>query len=238
MKQVSDNERAANQKLLDTFMQRWTEVVLANSKDEFKELYLKLKVDYVEQEALIGYLNANKYPLKHLFIKAWTDDTLHFGVTVTSRIEGGHSTLKRFLNNSKNDLFGVIDAYSDLHTIQYRNLKHSLAMQRDRIPNDVNAKHKAWLDPGINSEITPKALRELIKQHKYSQDGRETNCTGTFERSMGIPCRHTLQSLINLSIKVKAEHFHKFWRFERPPVEDDNGLQFLRPPAPPPDPEW
>jgi len=111
-------------------------------------------------------------------------------------------------------------------------------MQRDRVPTDVNAKYKAWLDPGINSEVTPKALRELVKQHKYSQDGRETNCTGTFERSMGIPCRHTLQSLINLSIKVKPEHFHKFWRFERPPAEDGDGLPFLRPPAPPPDPEW
>ena len=53
---------------------------------------------------------------------------------------------------------------------------------------------------------------------------------------MGIPCRHTLQSLINLSIKVKPEHFHAFWRFERPP--DRDGLPFLRPPAPPPDPEW
>ena len=119
MKQVSDDERAANQKLLDTFMQRWTEVVLTNLKDEFKELYSKLKVNYIEQEALIEYLNINKYPQKHLFTKAWTDDTLHFRVIVTSRIKGSHSTLKRFLNNSKNNLFGVINACSNLHVIQY-----------------------------------------------------------------------------------------------------------------------
>src|SRR5579871_3259744 len=48
----------------------------------------------------------------------------------------------------------------------------------------------------------------------------------------------TLQSLINLNIKVKAGHFHKFWRVERPPAEDSDGLPFLHPPAPPPDPEW
>ena len=119
VKQVSDDERAANQKLLDTFMQRWTEVVLANSKDEFEELYSRLKVDYAGQEGLIKYLDAYKYPQKHLFAKAWTDDTLHFRVMVTSRIKGGHSTLKRFLNDSKNDLFGVIDACSDLHVVQY-----------------------------------------------------------------------------------------------------------------------
>ena len=117
VKQVSDDERAANQKLLDTFMQWWTEVVLANSKDEFEELYLRLKVDYVGQEGLIEYLNAYKYPQKHLFTKAWTNNTLYFRVMVTSRIKGGHSTLKRFLNDSKNDLFGVIDACSDLYVI-------------------------------------------------------------------------------------------------------------------------
>jgi hypothetical protein len=109
-------------------MQRWTEVILANSKDEFEELYSKLKVNYAEQEALVEYLDANKYPQKHLFAKAWTDDTTYFGVTVTSRIKGGHSTLKRFLNDSKNDLFGVIDACSDLHVVQHRNLQYSLVM--------------------------------------------------------------------------------------------------------------
>ena len=70
IKQVSDDERAANQKLLDAFMHRWTEVVLANSKDKFEELYSKLKIDYTEQELLIEYFDVNKYPQKHLFAKA------------------------------------------------------------------------------------------------------------------------------------------------------------------------
>jgi hypothetical protein len=128
-------------------MQRWTEIVLANSKDEFEELYSKLKVDYAEQEALIEYLDVNKYPLKHLFAKAWTDDTTHFGMT-----------LKRFLNDSKNDLFGVIDACSDLHDVQYRNLKYSLVMQRDRVPTDVNAKYKT----GSTQVSTARSHRRLF----------------------------------------------------------------------------
>src|SRR6266480_983141 len=80
-------------------------------------------------------------------------------------------------------------------------------MQRDRIPNDINVKYKAWLNPGINNDITPKALRELVKQHKYSQDGRETTCTGTFERLIGIPSRHTLQSVV---ISVLIWPYHGF----------------------------
>ena len=41
---------------------------------------------------------------------------------------------------------------------------------------------KAWLDPGINGEIIPKALCELVKERKNSQDGRETTRTGAFEQ--------------------------------------------------------
>jgi hypothetical protein len=50
-------------------------------------------------------------------------------------------------------------------------------------------------------------------QEVNSMQELETTFTGTFERSMGIPCH---QSLINLSIKIKSEHFRVFWRFERP----------------------
>src|SRR5438552_13181856 len=33
-------------------------------------------------------------------------------------------------------------------------------------------------------------------------------------RSIGIPYRHTLKSLVNVGIKIKADHFHAIWRFE------------------------
>ena len=225
---VNKEEKDKNQKLLDEFMARWRAVVLATSKDEFESLYAKLKTDYPTQPALIEYLDLNKYPIKHLFARAWTNDVLHFGITVTSRLEGGHSTLKEFLQNGRGDLLDVVNRCTDLHTIQYREIKYNLAGERDRIPNDINAKYVPWLDPDINKEIVPKALREVVKQHKLNQERPMTECTGQFTRSMGLPCRHTLKAMQDLSLKLTAADFHAFWTFNHSKDEP-----FLRPPPEP-----
>ena len=55
-----------------------------------------------------------------------------------------------------------------------------------------------------------------------------TECTGQFTRSMGLPYRHTLKSMQDLSLKLTAGHFHAFWAFNHSRDEP-----FLRPPPEP-----
>jgi len=50
-------------------------------------------------------------------MKAWTDNVLHFGITVTSRLKGGHLTLKEFLQHGRGDLLDVVNKCTDLHII-------------------------------------------------------------------------------------------------------------------------
>jgi hypothetical protein len=56
--------------------------------------------DYVE------YIKSTWLTLtrKTQIVRAWTDQYLHFGVTVTSRIEGAHAVVKRFLEGLSSDL--------------------------------------------------------------------------------------------------------------------------------------
>ena len=112
---LNEEEKKKNEELRDTFMERWIKVTYAKTKEAFKEAYQQLKDDYSEQPALLEYLDKYKYSTKELFVEAWTSQHKHFGVTVTSRIEGGHSCLKKFLGTSKSDLFGVIKVISMLH---------------------------------------------------------------------------------------------------------------------------
>jgi hypothetical protein len=55
----------------------------------------------------VGYINDNWLTLvrKVQVVRAWTDQHLHFGTTVTSWIEGAHAVLKRFLDSSTGDLY-------------------------------------------------------------------------------------------------------------------------------------
>jgi len=109
------NLKKQNEELRDTFMERWTQVTYAKTEDVFKEAYQQLKIDYSEQPDLLNYLDEFKYTTKEQFVEAWTSQHKHYGITVTSRIKGSHSCLKKFLGTSKSDLFGVVKVVSLLH---------------------------------------------------------------------------------------------------------------------------
>ena len=151
-------------------------------------------------------------------MEAWTSQHKHFGVTVTSRIEGGHSCLKKFLGTSKSDLFGVVKVISMLHTEQFDKIREELAKSRDSTPHDINAKFNTWMDPEINLKVVPQALKLLKQQYELTLQPtfKPHECTGEFERTMGVPCGHTIHNLMALNRKISAAHFNIYWLYNRP----------------------
>ena len=122
-----DNLKKQNEELRDAFMERWTQVTYAKTEDAFEEAYQQLKIDYSEQPDLLNYLDEFKYTTKEQFVEAWTSQHKHYGITVTSRIKGSHSYLKKFLGTSKSDLFGVVKVVSLLHAEQFDAIRDELA---------------------------------------------------------------------------------------------------------------
>ena len=216
---LDEEERKKNEKLRDAFMERWMKVTYSKTKEAFEEAYQQLKNDYSEQPALLKYLDEFKYSTKELYVEAYTSQFKHYGVTVTSRIEGGHSCLKKFLGTSKSDLFGVVKVISMLHTEQYDKIHDELAQSRDSIAHDINAKlpGNAWMDPDINMKVVPLGLKKLKQQYELTlQPAFNHQCTGSFERTLGIPCGHTIRALMELDKKVSAAHFDVYWLYNRP----------------------
>jgi hypothetical protein len=130
---LNEEERKRNGELRDAFMERWIKVTYSKTKEAFEEAYQQLKTDYSEQLALLEYLDEFKYSTKELYAEAYTSQFKQYGITVTSRIESGHSCLKKFLGTSKSDLFGVVKVISMLHTEQYDKIRGGLAQSRDSI---------------------------------------------------------------------------------------------------------
>ena len=114
---VSDEEKVANQVKLDKFMQRQNEVVYAELKQQFEDLYILLKMDYSDQPLLVQYLEDNKYPLRHLFTQVWTNEIRHYSHVITSRIEKRHDVMKKFISTSKYDLFKVVKVIEDYYKV-------------------------------------------------------------------------------------------------------------------------
>lgn len=62
-------------------------------------------------------------------------------------------------------------------------------------------------------------MRLAKQQYKLSQSEKYNNsCSLSFEKSIVIPCCHTIKDLLSLSLKVKESHFDTYWLFRRPPA--------------------
>jgi hypothetical protein len=83
-----------------SFMQEWDEVTFAESVTVHRARWRKLQQSYRQEVALISYLRNTWLPLKEKFMSPWVDERLHFGATTTSRVEGAHAVLKRYLQVS------------------------------------------------------------------------------------------------------------------------------------------
>jgi len=57
---------------------------------------------------------------KERFVFCWANRYLHFGNRETSRAEGAHSIIKRYLQVSTGDLYGVLEKLSMMLTTQHQ----------------------------------------------------------------------------------------------------------------------
>src|SRR5436190_21379147 len=79
----------------------WEAICYARTEQEFKERYSSLQGKYFHQSNLLTYIHEEKYLKCQQFAKPWTSQVCHFGHTVTSRAESGHSKLSKcMLSNS------------------------------------------------------------------------------------------------------------------------------------------
>jgi hypothetical protein len=110
------------------------------------------------------------------------------------------------------------------------NFTKSLAMKRDRIQHELIAKRWKILDPDLNTQIVPQAMKLLVQQLYLAKDTLvDKPCTSSFEQINGIPCYHTIRVMERLELTITRADFHKHWHFDRP----GEAIQLPVPPAPP-----
>lgn len=140
-----------------------------------------------------------------------TNRHLHFGTTVTSRVEGAHSQLKRALQVSTGDLLQVIDKFSMLITKQCK--EHYLAMDDEKLR--AQNRHRIPLFAAILAKITNFALNKIYDQYllmlQEKKDEMESICGHVFTTTMGMPCLHVLREREVAGNVLTAADFHQQW---------------------------
>jgi len=119
--QEMDKEEALKQEEVkqDGFMARLAGVIGSPTVTTYKSWLEGLERDYRDYGKLLQYLkNTWLDPWSNRFIRAHVDEYLHFGNWATSRIKGGHSILKTYLQTSTGDLKMVLEKINLLLTNQ------------------------------------------------------------------------------------------------------------------------
>ncbi|RKK11135.1 hypothetical protein BFJ67_g18162, partial [Fusarium oxysporum f. sp. cepae] len=195
------------------FFNFWHEIVASTTEDIYNERLEKFKKryipDYINE---VGYILETWLDLyKKSFVKAWVNTHLHFEQYATSRVEGIHSLIKLHLNHSQVDLF---EAWRIIKLVLMNQLSQLEANQaRQHIGNPI--RESRVLYSNIRGWISHEALRKVETQRERLLKEVPV-CTGVFTRTLGLPCAHSLQPLLEQNQPLLLNHFHSHWHLRRP----------------------
>lgn len=183
-----------------------TEGAYTERLTEFQQKYIP---EYCEQ---VGYIKTTwLIPFKERLVKAWVDQSTHFGNTATSWVEGIHALLKSYLKRSTFNLFEAWKAIKLALINQISELKSNQAKQQLQIPLELSGA----LYGIVHGWISYEALRKVEEQRKLlmkRDPSLSLACTGTFSRVYGLPCLHILDTLHGALL---LDHFHSHWHLIR-----------------------
>jgi hypothetical protein len=147
-----------------------------------------------------------------MFVHAYTDRFLHFGNRATSRVEGAHSLLKLYLKVSTGDLKMVLENIDLLLANMHKKHEAALAIDRDRISSRLQIP----LFAEIVGKVTPKALLKILYQLELLDRPQGPGiCYHSMSTSMGLPCHHQLQQILQSKGVVRLQDIHPHWYLNR-----------------------
>ena len=148
--------------------------------------------------------------------------SIFLGNLSSSRVEAGHSYIKRFIHTSTGDLFTVFQHLSSAIDNQLDNIHQSLGS--DSINKLLYMPHSFSKIKGQISVFAIKKAKEQFDLMK--QDHHGMPCSHTFTKSLGIPCSHRIEDILRKSDFLLPSDFHIHWSLKYNPECKVNFLSF------------
>jgi hypothetical protein len=188
---------------------------------DFQFKWNDLLKDYSHQPELCRYLQENQYLTRTEWAAAWTSHHRHYNTITSSPVEGMHKVLKDYLMTSTGDLLRVIARIEQMVKSQYSKYAKEIASSKHRTKFQHKLESMPFLPPGIHDVLTPPAIerirqQDLLRQKEQQQQRGGHPCSGLFEKTNGLPCRHTLQEVIAARSELRLNYLYDdHWRYQR-----------------------
>jgi len=224
----------------DGILSAWEEMVYAITEDDFISSWITLQEEFQDQPSksiylltylltylstylltysidlgIITYLQQTYIPVRLQFATYSVKNLRNYGLKVTSRTEGSHADLKRYLKNRLSTLQGlhreIINLTRRKQTAYIQAVEEEL--NRRRYPYQTMAIYQE-----IKNKVSKKALQLIHQQYIMANDVFTKNqqsskdCTHSFQAQYGLPCAHVildrLQSIQPLQLRDIDQQWH------------------------------
>ncbi|KAK4148344.1 hypothetical protein C8A00DRAFT_39134, partial [Chaetomidium leptoderma] len=137
--------------------------------DEFDKAWSRMKTEFSDQEAIIGYLETHYLPFKEEWACPWISRLRNFGQRTSSPTETAHRELKGYLVNGKSSLLKLHEVILEMLKNKEIVYKERIAMQNARLRTEFQGPSFDWLGP-TNKEVSHKAIDKLVDNEALTRD--------------------------------------------------------------------
>nr|KAJ0186149.1 hypothetical protein LSAT_V11C900470640 [Lactuca sativa] len=117
----------------DLFMFNWNNVAYSTTITIFEQNWAKFELFYQTKKVAIEYIKNTWLPWKEKFVSAWTKKYLHFGNRSSSRAEGAHAKLKKYLQVSTGGFQDVTEKICLAIKHEFNEIKVQLASEKIQV---------------------------------------------------------------------------------------------------------
>jgi hypothetical protein len=208
-----DNGRIARHPAFQEFLSAWNTLLVSPTEDDYERQLCEMRAKFPAQA--MSYCENTWLIWKENLVSCWINQFNHFGVIVTSPIEGCHATMKKYLQRGHHDLRGVFIKLEMFWTAQQDNIISTLAQQQIRPKHHINIPLFAEIVELVHGFALEKILKERAKLPR--RGGPPPGCTCSIQQSMGLPCYHIIwERISNGRGAILPTDIHPHWFFERP----------------------
>jgi hypothetical protein len=125
-------------------------------------------------------------------------------------VEASHRFLKRYIPHSQGDLLDTWLAIEMAVSKQMRTICRNDARNQIRVGLELDKKTFG----ACFTIITTPALRQ-VKKHNISVNRPLEPCTGTFTKTLGLPCAHIINERRAMGLGLTPDDFHPHWFWTR-----------------------
>ncbi len=195
------------------FFSEWKEMMYASSEHEYRDLWDKFVNRYnLSHSDCINYLyDTYIMSYRRRFIKCYTNQMLHFDITITSRDEDAHAILKRQLDKFTNDLKTIVNEINLLLINELQNYR--IDLNDDKMRYFMKCR-KSIFDQ-IAFFVSIIVLRKILSQYKLLMKRLivMSACINVFIIIIELPCSHRIQKRMFQKECILIEDVHSHWNY-------------------------